>query len=157
MLDGQILPGETDAFCLRLAAGRRPDFLGVRLHYSNRSLLAGDEHSVALFGGYHRAELQTVIERHQAACEPQDDGERSRDQETGEHSAKIRAGRFEVFVLFTFDGAPERRRDDACRLLKRQALDADEVVHDIGNDFRIGLERALVSVHLQEPAVGVIG
>ena len=44
-----------------------------------------------------------------------------------------------------------------CRLGKRQALSAQQIVKDIRNDLGIRLQRALVAEHLHVTAVGVVG
>ena len=43
------------------------------------------------------------------------------------------------------------------RLLERETLDAQQVVHDVGDDLSVGLEGALVAEHLDEAAIGVVG
>ena len=99
----------------RLAACRRIDVLCVRLHGADSGLLTGDVYLVALLTHHHAAELQPVVQGHQAALKAQHDGERACDQQAGEHLAEIR----QLLLLLRGapgDGGPERRGDDGGHL-----------------------------------------
>ena len=103
-----------------------------------------------------RAELQPVVERHQPAREAQYDRKRPRDEQAGIDLAQI-------CQLFCLGGAPacnrapERRGDDGRQLLQRQPLPPQQIVGDIGDDLRIGLQRTAIAEHLHIAPVRVIG
>ena len=64
-----------------LTARRRPDSIRFGLDDTDSTLFRGDIDHVALFTDDHGAKFETIIERHQAAREADDDGERSGDQQ----------------------------------------------------------------------------
>ena len=62
-----------------------------------------------------------------------------------------------VQICFCPNGTPERSGDYTCGFAERKSLYAEQVIHDIGNDFRIGLESTFIAEHLDKSTVGVVG
>ena len=62
-----------------------------------------------------------------------------------------------VEICFCRNGTPEGSGDYACGFAERKSLYAEQVIHDISNDFRVGLEGTFIAEHLDKSAVRVIG
>ena len=129
--------------------------LRIRGDGPDGGLFTGNVHQILLLRHHHAAQLQPVVEGHEPAAEAQDDGEGAGHQQTGKHGAQIGQD-LPLFGRTAGDGAPEGGGRDRGSLGQAQLLTPQQIVQHIGEDLRIGLERALVTEHLDEAAVGVV-